>query len=353
MFDHSLAKILLRLCAISLMAIALAGATHRLAPCSEGLFCDFERPEDISRLPGSDWALVSQHGDEGLQWVNLEDGSRHGVDLSPDERETMMGSADCNEPPTSIAARGNTVGRVRGKEIAAVINGSDGESRIEFFAIERGSHPVARWTGCTQVPNRYLLNDLAIASNGTIYASHMYDRPNDEAGFAEVLRMFRAAEPTGFVVHWTAEDGWSEVSGTVMSFPNGVAISPNGDRLAIGGTFEQALMIVALPSGNATQIPLPLQPDNVTALADGRFLVTGHTGEPVTGVDGCRPRDAIPCGFPFAVAQIGIGQRVEIIYEHDGSEIPGASVAIPWQDGLILGSAYGDRLTFVSEMSPR
>ncbi len=100
------------------------------------------------------------------------------------------------------------------------------------------------------------------------------------------------------------------------------------------------------------RVALPHTPDNVTALADGSFLSVGHTGVPVTGVDPCRPAQSVPCGFPFSVARVMPGRdaatpQTRVLFEHDGSRIPGASVAAPHGGRLYLGSFFGERVTVI------
>jgi hypothetical protein len=99
--------------------------------------------------------------------------------------------------------------------------------------------------------------------------------------------------------------------------------------------------------GRTRQVPLALQPDNITRAPGGGFVVAGHTGIPVTGVDPCRAVSRLPCGFPFAVARIDTSGRARLLFAHDGQRIPGASVALLRERRLYLGSAFGDRVSNV------
>ena len=124
-------------------------------------------------------------------------------------------------------------------------------------------------------------------------------------------------------------------------------MSSDGRSLAVAGTYSSALLLVDRRSGTVRRVPLPHTPDNVTALPDGHFLSAGHTGVPVTGVDPCRDPKAVPCGFPFAIAEVDREAQVRVRFSHDGSRIPGASVAVPHDGQLYLGSFFGDRVTVV------
>jgi hypothetical protein len=88
------------------------------------------------------------------------------------------------------------------------------------------------------------------------------------------------------------------VPGTEVSFANGVAVSLDDRVFALAGTYSSSVL-----------------------------LVDRHTGVPVTGVDPCRDPKAVPCGFPFAIVQIHRQARVSVLFQHDGSRIPGALLA--------------------------
>lgn len=109
-------------------------------------------------------------------------------------------------------------------------------------------------------------------------------------------------------------------------------------------------MMVDLVSGSATRVDLDLQPDNITPYGSNGFITVGHTGIPMTGIEACRPDPSLPCAFPFAVAIIAPAAGrygVDIIYAQDVGPVPGASVAVSWRSGLLVGTSFGDRITYV------
>ncbi|MCU0761152.1 MAG: hypothetical protein MUF07_18390 [Steroidobacteraceae bacterium] len=349
----------------------LLGVAGPVAPCDPAGtdFCALPRAEDVVFLPGGSWFAVSSAApDAPLQFIDAATRRRRPLVLpfrlgdaprartAPGRRAgSWGGAADCPGPPAQWRAGGNDVKR-HGRVLRLVVlnraeTGAtvrDGDERIELFDLSPdAAGPQARWVGCVPVPARWSLNDVALAPDGTLYASHQFDRPRSPGEAAATRQRWLSGSATGQVVEWTHRGGWRAVPGTALSFNNGVAVSPDGRTLAAAGTYSSAVLLLERRSGRVRRVALPHTPDNVTALEDGRFLSTGHTGVPVTGVDACRDPGAVPCGFPFAVAEVGGDGSVRVVFEHDGARIPGASVAAPHGGRLYLGSFFGDRVTVV------
>lgn len=324
------------------------GASPNLPQCSDSAYCEFYKPEDISLVPGTDWIIVAQDVVSApLQLLNTGDpGRRFGqIPAGP----LGSGELDCGDPPERIRPRGHSVGTLNGREYFAVINTVD-SARIELFQIVLDTpEPGLLWQGCILVPDHLMLNDIVFGPNDSLYASHMFQRPESTQDAAALQEAFLERANTGYAVRWRVADGWSKVPGTDVSFANGIAVSGDGTTLAVAGTYSEAVILVNLLSRTRKVLRLPLQPDNITSLVGEEFLVVGHTGSPITGIDPCRPVEAFPCGFPFAVIRFDLTAPPVTVFEHNGTSIPGASVAVTLQDGsLLLGSAFGDRLVSVA-----
>jgi len=340
-------------------------ATGTIAPCDANSqdFCGLQRPEAISFIPGTDWMVVTQLS-SNAPVVFIESKTRQRVTLAPPftrpQKEPShqygdVSAPNCPGPPAHFRAGSNDVKRF-GTEMRMVFINSQsvGEApagegtRIELFSVElRDGVPVAHWLGCFPVPAQYSLNDVAISPDGVIYASHQYDRTHSPAEQAVVRQKWLNREPTGFAIEWKHGTGWVRVPGTDVSFGNGVAVSVDGRMLAIAGTYSYEVVLVDRKTGAVQRVAVPLTPDNVNYLADGDFIVVGHTGVPVTGIDPCRDPKAVPCGFPFAVALVNQQGHVRVIYAHNGTGIPGASAAVLHGGRLYFGSAFGDRVAVV------
>jgi hypothetical protein len=341
----------------------LLGAAGRVAPCDPAGrdLCGLERAEDVAFVPGSDWFVVSTSSTEA-PLVFIDAGARRRVvapvpaaAATPTPATAQAAAPGCPGPHANFGAGGNDIRRVRGQLRLAVINRAaaaaapDAIGRVELFEVSiRDGAPRMRWLDCLPVPPPYTLNDVALAGDGTVYASHSFERPRAPTETTAMRENWLAGTPTGYAIEWPAgAAGWRRVPGTEVAFTNGIAVSRDDRVLAVAGTYSSAVLLVDRRSGAVRRVPIRPTPDNLTPLADGGFLAVGHTGVPVTGVDPCRDAAAVPCGFPFAVVRIDPGGQARVVYEHDGSRMPGASVAVPHGRLLYLGSFFGDRVSVV------
>lgn len=332
---------------MSLIASGLplaVAATGKVAPCGTAKtdFCDLPRAEDIAAIPGTDWLLVGRDTSDGGAPLALLDARRHRrVDLRP-----MLGAGsapDCAVETLSLRAGGLDVRRI-GREIIAAVIDHASRDRVQLFTVRIGhGAPTFQWRRCIAVPAPWALNDVALAPGGDLYATHMFERPTSPEAAAQLKSAFLGRQPTGFAVRWHEVGGWSRVSDTERAFANGIAVDDQG-VVAVAGTFDQDVLLIAR-DGTTRRVALALQPDNITRAPGGGFVVAGHTGIPVIGVDPCRPVSSLPCGFPFAVANLDTKGRARMLFEHDGGRIPGASVSLLRKQRLYLGSAFGDRVT--------
>ena len=340
-------------------------AAGAIAPCVEGGrdHCGFRRPEDLAAVDDDGrWLLVSQDSVAApLVFLETSTGRRVPAPTPRPEGRRAGTISRCPGPPARIEAGGNDVRRVAGRPLAAVLNRAAPAARVELFGIafDASGAPGLHWRDCVPVPEGVALNDVALGPGGELYASQMFDLPRDATAAAALRARFLAAQPTGRVLRWTASSGWKPIPGTEVSFANGVAVSNDGRWLAVAGTFDQAVLLLRRERGGrshsrAIRVALGLQPDNLTRRAAAGFVVAGHTGVPVSGVDPCRTLRDAPCGFPFAVSGLDAGPAaatgavVTPLLEDDGSATPGASVAVVTPAGLYLGSAFGDRVALRS-----
>ncbi|QTD57282.1 SMP-30/gluconolactonase/LRE family protein [Parasphingorhabdus cellanae] len=331
----------------------ITDGAKRIPACHDGIYCEFERPEDIVKLPGTEWMAISQSGETPIVLFNPENGERRKLSINGNS-EPRKEWAACKGPPSAIVARGNSSVTSNGQRLFAVINIS-GVPRIEIFEVTGQKNPHLNWIGCVHVSARYQLNDVALAPDGDIFASHMFDLPSNKEGLDALRQKFAARQPTGFAIRWSRQAGWQKVDNTSLSFVNGIAVSKDGKTLAVGGTYEQAIIFIDLANGKSTQVDLKIQPDNITPTNDG-FITTGHSGVPITGIAQCRAEPTSPCAFPFDVVAVSpmtrdpskkMPYKVKTVYSDPGHFLPGASVAIPLGSGFLLGTSFGDRISFV------
>lgn len=297
---------------------------------------------------------ISQSGETPIVLFNPENGQRRKVSTKRNKGPKAEWST-CEGPPSAIVARGNSSLATNDQRLFAVINVSSAP-RIEMFEVAGQENPRLNWIGCVHVPTKYQLNDVALAPDGSIFASHMFDLPSDKEAFDALRQKFEARQPTGYAVRWNRKVGWQKVNKTSLSFANGIAVSNDGKILAVGGTYEQALILVNLADGRSTQIDLKIQPDNITPTNSDSFIATGHTGVPIAGIAACHAEPTSPCAFPFDVVAVhpmnsgpskNMQYRAKTLHSDPGHFLPGASVVVPWGTGFLLGTSFGDRISFV------
>ncbi len=343
------AWLLATLCLAQLVQTDGASAAGQVPACAAGGadFCEFDRPEDLAALPGTPWLAVSQSSlTAPIVLLNPRTGARRSYHPSARHHPPPRSARGCSGPPDRVDAGGIDVRKVNGQLWLAVLNRGTPQ-RIELLVVNGLlAEPAMVWRDCVPVPSAYAINDVALTPNGELYATHMFDRPESPGAAQQLRSKFLAAEPTGFALHWSHQQGWAKVAGSDLSFANGVAVSGDGRWLAVSGTFDQALLIISLMRHDMHRVSVPLQPDNVTPLGRASFIVAGHTGVPVSGVDPCRDPRAKPCGFPFAVVKLPAKTgEVAPIYTDSGAATPGASVGLLDGQRLYLGSAFGDRVS--------
>ena len=312
--------------------------------------CGFDRPEDLASLTGEGttgdrWVLIAQKNpDAPLVWLDTQSNRR--------VIAAATGASRCGGHPSNIDAGGIDIDR-RGR-YAAVINHT-APQRIDLFAIRKTKPtPQLQWLRCLPLPANFAPNDVAVDDASTVYVTHMFDKPHSPAESRELEQRFASGAPTGYAIRSLAAGRWEKVPHSDASFANGIAISSDGRWLAVAGTFDQSLHLLDLQGrADPRRVALPLQPDNVTAHGESGFTIAGHTGVPRSGVDPCRPRDATPCGFPFAIADVAATDAsVRVIHEDNGHRTPGASVALHVGEQLLLGSAFGDRVSLRTPARP-
>ena len=343
------ASLLATLCLAQLVPTESVCAAGQVPACSVGGadFCGFDRPEDLAALPGTPWLAVSQSSlTAPIVLLNPRTGSRRSFNPSERHNPPQRSARGCSGPPDHVNVGGIDARRVNGQIWLAALNRTTPQ-RIELFVVNGLlADPTIVWRDCVPVPSAYAINDVALSRDGDLYATHMFDRPESQAAAQQLRAKFLAAEPTGFALHWGRQHGWSRLAGSDLSFANGIAVSGDGRWLVVSGTFDQALLIISLTHNDVRRLSVPLQPDNVTPLGRASFIVAGHTGVPVSGVDPCRDPRANPCGFPFAVVKLSAKTRiVSPIYADSGAATPGASVGLLDGHLLYLGSAFGDRVS--------
>jgi sugar lactone lactonase YvrE len=268
-------------CIICTAAFLSSPAAVRAAePCGPGEICALKNPEDMIRLEGSRWAVVSRLGRDpeapgGFSVVDLE--AQTSRVLTPDVSKPAVAMySDCPGAPVAadLITHGLDVRRsARGEsEVFAVNHG--GRESIEVFDLHVDDQGVRlTWKGCVMIPAEISANAVAALPDGLAVSS--FGTSGDQ-GTAELL----AGTPGGFVGRWTPKQGWTHVAGSEFGGDNGVTSAPDGSALYVNDWNDGTLRIVPLAQAVApATIKLgKFHPDNVHFLPDGNLLIAGQIG---------------------------------------------------------------------------
>ena len=220
-------------------------------------------------------------------------------------------------------------------------------SSIEFFLIfpdyvtfSDKTNPTLIWVGCTKAPkeNTYF-NDVVIYDNkGSFFATHQYDK---DLGFYYLffLNIFRF--DTGHVYEWNSKDGYSIVSNSSGTWPNGIEMI--NDDLYVN--YRTNGMISKFSDGIRNDLVLRTflkgGPDNVIAVGDELWIGGQNTD---LGQLACIEETVLQCPTPFFI--IHADKDLNIIKEYNFADVAfgGASVAYPFEDKIFVGAYKSDRI---------
>ncbi len=337
----------------------LAGAagqgagTQDCAPTAGLRFvCGAEHPEDIARIPQTDWLIASGFSDgAGLKLVDTRNhtlrrwytGSRR--QIQPD-RDAYP---DCAAPPEAAVFNAHGISlRPAGEGVYTlyVVNHGGRES-VEIFAVDaRAAEPDLVWKGCALLPSGMAANSVAAFRDGTMLAT-VLTRPGT------TIADFVAGRNTGVVLaRKPGTRAFEEVRGTELPGNNGLETSPDDTEFYVVAFGWHA--VVAFSRGHPQQearvaVAPGFMPDNIHW--DGnRLLAAGmQLDEPACGgtrkiIDG--RADDMRCHRGYTVAQLdpqAMSFRV-LAYAEPDPIFNGVSAAVIVAGELWLGSYQADRL---------
>jgi hypothetical protein len=322
-----------------------AAAVGAAEPCAQNEICSLKNPEDMIRLAGSRWALVSRLGRDaqtpgGFSLVDLK--TRTSRVLTPDVSKPAIAMyADCPHAPVAseLITHGLDVraGARGANEVFAVNHG--GRQSIEVFDLRMdGQEPRLTWTGCVILPTDISANAVAALPDGIAVSS--FGTSGDQ-GTAELL----AGHPSGFVGRWTAKAGWSHVAGSEFGGDNGVTAAVDGSVLYVNDWNDGTLRIVPLVNGiSPATIRLGhFHPDNLHFLPNGNLLIAGQIGS-AREIMACASQATCPVGSMIVV----VDPKSQMVRSHrtvaPTSTFGAASTALLYGKDYWMSSFRGDRI---------
>ena len=318
------------LAVVGVLALATEGAAQCDPDGDVEFVCGPENPEDLIAVPDSPWVIVSSMADDGyLYATDTRDHASRAifpVEGSTPRHDTATFGA-CPGPDTS-GFRPHGLGLRPGDDgvhtLYVVRHGA--RESVEVFEIDaRGEVPAATWVGCAVAPDGIGLNSVSALPNGGFVATNFQ-------------------RSTGELWEWQPAAGWAEVPGSATAGPNGIAASPDGEWLYIGGWGTQSL--IRLSRGQSPvvvdSVDVGFHVDNVHWAPDGTLLAAGHAGSGPDSIFACLGQGACD-GVTSRVAKIIPNSlaKEEIVRYPSNERIILGTVGIQVGDEIWVGGVGG------------
>ena len=345
--------------ALAALALASCGSDPiPETPCIDAngvqVVCGFDQPEDIEASTDGSWLVISEmggtlgaHAPGSISFFHPADERHYRAQIrmpttfDPDEN---WGDTDCPAPKSNIISPHGIFlsERSDGRPQLTVISHYPRES-IEIYTLANwGGEQYLVWKGCLIAPGMPYLNDVVVTADGSVYATHMFDSDSSELWLIPYLLM---GWDTGFVWSWNAETGFRKVRGSEGSFPNGIAVDPEGATIFVNYYTNNITKAFDTDSHRLVASYEVPKPDNIT-YADDRLYIASHDVE-LGASSACEGRKST-CPLPFSIYRLDPntmdgGQ----IYSGGGVPFGMATVAEPSGNRLWMGSFLGDRIASV------
>ena len=326
------------------------------------VYCGFQNPEDLSKLPDERHILVSEFGaiiplspeniPGYLSLLDTFDGSKKQLDITMGLND--WGNPDCKRDGMTFSPHGIDVNqRLDGRYQLAVVNHMPNESIEMFELIQSKDNWSLIWRGCVLAPDHGYFNDVALKSDGSLYVSQMYDK---ESSLFQLAIFDSTKIDTGYVYYWEKNKNFQKLKNTDGAFPNGVELSQDERSLFINYAFGNKTSKYSLITQEIEySIDIDGIPDNITI--DDQYLWIGAQDN--SGLDSLiycgvfaekvfdNP-NIKQCPLPFAGYQLKQSDLTLVnTYAYSDTVMGTATVALPMNGKLYFGTYHGDRIASV------
>jgi hypothetical protein len=337
---------------VTLMLVGSGQAQPALPPLMDcgvhgdiEILCGTNSPEDLELTPDGKFLIATQFLNQGrggpgggMALFDLTQKTFSKMVIT-DEPEKSWGDPACPGPiGNALVSHGSSLAKRKGGGWALYVVNHGGRQSIEMFELRKASATwTLAWRGCEVALHDY--NDLAILPDGGFVGSYPSGLSSGNTQAAA------PGAPTGYVARWSPGKGESEVMGTRMRGPNGVAASADGRYMFVNEFPARTVHKFDLQEGKEVgSVKLDFLPDNLTWTRQGYLLAAG-----VKGARGdCPTGSGKPCIQGFGVAEI---DPVTMLYRSlfdsaatSGPLISSVSVALKVGNAVYIGAFQGDRL---------
>jgi hypothetical protein len=301
--------------------------------------CGQDAPEDLVRIPGSDWVIASVFSNSGGVRV-IDTRSRattmaYPTATSRDQLDARTYDS-CPAPPdaadkAAFRTHGLAIRAGRGSlhTLYAVHHGR--RESIEAFEVDAGARPpVLRWIGCAVAPDPIGLNEVVALPEGGFIATDFLARGVDADGRGRMME----GKNNGALWEWHTGKGWTMVPGSEASGANGLEISRDGKWLYVAAWGSQSFFRLSRGRSPVKRdvVPLGFRVDNVRWAPDGSLLAAGQGG-----VAPAQTTNVVKINPDTLSVQ-------EIIRHPNTPEFGSGTVALQVGREIWVGSFRGDRI---------
>jgi hypothetical protein len=318
--------------------------------------CGAGQPEDLARVPGTGWVLVSGFA-PGSGLKLLDTGTRtlvrwiggRGADGAFDRDHYRH----CPGPPdaTQLDLQGISLRAESAGSFRLLASNHGGREAIEVFRVrasqgEPQGMPVVHWVGCLPLPRGMAANAVSSFPDGTVLATVLTVPGRTMADYVQ-------GRDTGVVLEWRpGEVGFHEVPGTQLPGNNGLEADPDNRHYYVVSFGQHA--IVGFERGAHARrifesVAPGFMPDNIHW--DGEQLIAAgmQYDEPACG--GLRKviagvAEPMTCHRGYSVARFDPRTRrwQLLAYDTPNPRFNGVSTGLRVGGTLWLGSFQADRL---------
>ena len=352
-FTFSISLILISL-SFLIVSSDYIGEQKDISDCkSDGVVnvvCDISNPEDIVITPDQKFLLISEFGgispyqetrSGGFALLRISDNKKIKPKITFEKN--IWGNSSCTASKNkSFGPHGiDLIERIDGRFQFGVINHYPNES-IEMF--ELASSNISEgwdliWRGCIDVPNEFYFNDIALNSDGSFYASHMYSR---NITMREWLMTSLFKSNSGYIVKWLDND-FNKVPSSDGSGPNGITHDASSNMLFISYNQGDEIVKFDLSINKKVNRYFVQSPDNIF-LDKGSAWFTSLDFQP-SDAGNCIEKKA--CSLPFSIYEIDQDSfQLKSEYSFNKTVFGLPTIAVPISNKVYMGSFHSDRLGY-------
>lgn len=314
--------------------------------------CGLNNAEDMIAVEGAPWVLTGNMGDKswqggGFYLVSTRDRSVRAV--KPDfsrPKEALYRECPGAPDPEKFNVQGVSLRNEGAGKHTIYTTNNGGRRSIEVYELDVSSAPRITWKGCVIAPPPLSLNSVTHLP-GDALAVTVFANAEDPTARP---RAFEGL-PSGFVLEWSPNAGWSTIPGSEFSGNNGIVASADGKWLYVAG--YAGLSVHKLSRGRVPYqrqaVRVGFLADNIRWTPDGKLLVGGHAA-PLADVSlGCNGTDLVVCPVATGVALVDPAtmKAQTLLIEAPTRSFGAGTVAIVVADELWIGSLRSQRIATI------